>query len=69
MIGIQTSPTDTSTPTAKTILPPLEPSQKPAYMEAALEQRTSRVAQGAARVKLSQGVALLIERWDYMTPE
>ena len=43
--------------------------QKPLYIEAALEQGTSRVAQGVARMQLSQVVALLIERWDYMTPE
>ena len=33
-------------------------------VEAALEQGTSRVAQGVARMQLSQVVALLIERWD-----
>ena len=38
--------------------------QKPLYIEAALEQGTSRVAQGVARMQLSQVVALLIERWD-----
>ena len=38
--------------------------QKPLYIEAALEQGTSRVAQGVARMQLSQEVALLIERWD-----
>ena len=36
--------------------------QKPLYIEAALEQGTSRVAQGVARMQLSQVVALLIER-------
>ena len=34
--------------------------QKPLY----IEQGTSRVAQGVARMQLSQVVALLIERWD-----
>ena len=34
--------------------------QKPLYIEATLEQGTSRVA----HMKLSQVVALLIERWD-----
>ena len=43
--------------------------QKPLYIEAAIEQGTSRVAQGVARMQLSQVAALLIERWDYMTPE
>ena len=38
--------------------------QKPLYIEAALEQSTSRVAQGVARMQLSQLVAMLIERWD-----
>ena len=38
--------------------------QKPLYIEATLEQGTSRVAQGVARMQLSQVVALLIERWD-----
>ena len=38
--------------------------QNPLYIEAALEQGTSRVAQGVARMQLSQVVALLIERWD-----
>ena len=38
--------------------------QKPLYIEAALEQGTSRVAQWVARMSLSQVVALLIERWD-----
>ena len=38
--------------------------QKPLYIEAALDQGTSRVAQGVARMQLSQVVALLIERWD-----
>ena len=33
-------------------------------VEATLEQGTSRVAQGVARMQLSQVVALLIERWD-----
>ena len=39
-------------------------SQKPLYIEATLEQGTSRVAQGVARMQLSQVVALLIDRWD-----
>ena len=43
--------------------------QKPLYIGATLEQGTSRVAQGVARMQLSQVVALLIERWDYMTLE
>jgi hypothetical protein len=43
--------------------------QKPFYIEAALEQGTSRVAQGVARMQLSQVVALLIERWDEMSEE
>jgi len=43
--------------------------QKPLYIEAALEQGTSRVAQGVARMQLSQVVALLIERWDEMSEE
>ena len=38
--------------------------QKPLYIEATSEQGTSRVAQGVARMQLSQVVALLIERWD-----
>ena len=38
--------------------------QKPLYIEATLERGTSRVAQGVARMQLSQVVALLIERWD-----
>ena len=38
--------------------------QKPLYIEAALEQGTSRVAQGVARMQLSRVVALLIDRWD-----
>ncbi len=38
--------------------------QKPLYIEATLEQGTARVAQGVARMQLSQVVALLIERWD-----
>ncbi len=38
--------------------------QKPSYIEATLEQGTSRAAQGVARMQLSQVVALLIERWD-----
>ena len=38
--------------------------QKPLYIEATSEQGTSRVAQGVARVQLSQVVAMLIERWD-----
>ena len=38
--------------------------QKPLYIEAALEQGTSRVTQAVARLQLSQVVALLIERWD-----
>ena len=38
--------------------------QKPLHIEAALEQGTARVAQGVARMQLSQVVALLIERWD-----
>ena len=38
--------------------------QKPLDIEAALEQGTSRVAQGVARMQLSQVVAMLIERWD-----
>ena len=38
--------------------------QKPLYIEATLEQGTSRVAQGVGRMKLSQVVALLIERGD-----
>ena len=41
--------------------------QKPLYIEAALEQGTSRVAQGVARMQLSQVVALLIERWDELS--
>ena len=43
--------------------------QKPLYIEAALEQGTSRVSQGVARMQLSQVVALLIERWDEMSEE
>ena len=39
-------------------------SQKPLYIEATLEQGTSRVAQGVARMQLSQVMALLIDRWD-----
>ena len=38
--------------------------QKPLYIEATSEQGTSRVAQGVARMQLSQVVAMLIERWD-----
>ena len=44
-------------------------SQKPLYIEATLEQGTSRVAQGVARMQLSQVVALLIERWDELDEE
>ena len=40
-------------------------SQKPLYIEATLEQGTSRVA----RMQLSQVVALLIERWDELDEE
>ena len=36
--------------------------QNPLYIEAALEQGTSRVAQGVARMQLCQVVAILIER-------
>ena len=43
--------------------------QKPLYIEAALEQDTSRVAQGVARMQLSQVAALLIERWDELDEE
>ena len=43
--------------------------QKPEYIEAALEQGTARVAQGVARMQLSQVVALLIERWDELDEE
>ena len=43
--------------------------QKPLYIEATLEQGTSRVAQGVARMQLSQVVALLIERWDELDEE
>ena len=43
--------------------------QKPVYIEAALEQDTSRVAQGVARMQLSQVAALLIERWDELDEE
>ena len=43
--------------------------QKPLYIEAALEQGTARVAQGVARVQLSQVVALLIDRWDELDEE
>ena len=43
--------------------------QKPLYTEAALEQGTSRVAQGVARMQLSQVAALLIERWDELDEE
>ena len=43
--------------------------QKPLYIEAALEQGTSRVAQGVARMQLSQVAALLIERWDELDEE
>ena len=43
--------------------------QKPLYTEATLEQGTSRVAQGVARMQLSQVVALLIERWDELDEE
>ena len=38
--------------------------QKPLHIDAALEQGTSRVAQGVARMQRSQVVALFIERWD-----
>ena len=41
--------------------------QKPLYIEAALEQGNSRVAQGVARMQLSQVVALLIERWETLS--
>ena len=43
--------------------------QKPLYIEATLERGTSRVAQGVARMQLSQVVALLIERWDELDEE
>ena len=43
--------------------------QKPLYIEAALEQGTSRVAQGVARMQLSQVVALLIDRWEELDEE
>ena len=43
--------------------------QKPLYIEATSEQGTSRVAQGVARVQLSQVVALLIEHWDELDEE
>ena len=43
--------------------------QKPLYIEAVLEQGTSRVAQGVARMQLSQVVALFIERWDELDEE
>ena len=42
---------------------------KSLYIEAALEQGTSRVAQGVARMQLSQVVAMLIERWDELDEE
>ena len=44
-------------------------SQKPLYIEATSEQGTSRVAQGVARMQLSQVVALLIERWNELDEE
>ena len=37
--------------------------------EATLEQGTSRVAQGVARMQLSQVAALLIECWDELDEE
>ena len=43
--------------------------QKPLYIEAALEQGNSRVAQGVARMQLSRVVALLIDRWDELDEE
>ena len=43
--------------------------QKPLYIEATLEQGTSRVAQGVARMQLSQVAALLIECWDELDEE
>ena len=41
--------------------------QNPLYIEGALEQGNSRVAQGVARMQLCQVVALLIERWDELS--
>ena len=42
--------------------------QTPLYIEAEVEQGSSGVAQGVARMQLSQVVALLIERWDELDP-